>query len=315
LKNLKSKLDSYWFGSVPAWPLAAFRAAFAFVLIAYFTDRMWDLGEFIGDSPARLPDLEMAGDSVLRHTQPLYLPPLSGGILAFAVVSFYLLAIALMVGCFSRTAAGLLAFWVAYVSLVDWLGSFSINRSSVLVLLMLATMPSGQVWAVDVHIRRWWKKRNLKESDSEDDHSSEEAFISAWPIRTLQWFLLIWYVLSGTAKLRGDWSLWSSNDVLWTQLQGWYQNPFCFWLLQNVPRAVVGLLQQVSLYFELLAPVWLLPRRIRPAGMLVGIGMHVAVAVLMSKLWYFSAEMIAFYILFLPNIRNRKTAPLTDSDT
>jgi hypothetical protein len=300
LHNLRSRFDCYWFGSIPAWPLAAFRAAFAFVLLAYFTDRMWYLGEFIGDSPGRLPDLGMTGDSALRHTQPFFLLPLSGGMLIFVAVSFYLLAFALMVGCCSRTVAGLLAFWVAYASLIDWLGSFSINRSSVLVLLMLATMPCGKVWAVDVRIRQWWRNRKRQESGSEDDHSTQEETISAWPVRTLQWFLLIWYALSGTAKLQGDWSLWSSNDVLWTQLQGWYQNPFCFWILQHVPKAVIGLFQQIALYFELLAPLWLLPRRIRPVGIVVGIGMHLAVAALMSKLWYFSAEMIAFYILFLP---------------
>jgi hypothetical protein len=56
----------------------------------------------------------------------------------------------------------------------------------------------------------------------------------------------------------------------------------------------------MALYFELYAPLLLVPRRLRPIGMLIGIGMHVGVAALMLKLWFFSAEMICFYALFLP---------------
>ena len=47
---------------------------------------------------------------------------------------------------------------------------------------------------------------------------------------------------------------------------------------------------------------------LRPFGMLVGVGMHIGVAALMVKLWYFSAEMICFYLLFLPLARGSAEA-------
>jgi hypothetical protein len=56
----------------------------------------------------------------------------------------------------------------------------------------------------------------------------------------------------------------------------------------------------MSLYFELYAPLLIVPRRLRPLGLMIGIGMHIGVAALMVKLWFFSAEMICFYVLFLP---------------
>ncbi len=73
-----AKLDDYWFGLVPAWPLAAFRILFAVALLCYFTDRIVHLEEFLGDSPGRLPDLGVTGDSPLRFHQPLYVEPLTG---------------------------------------------------------------------------------------------------------------------------------------------------------------------------------------------------------------------------------------------
>jgi hypothetical protein len=303
LKGLLRFLDAYWFGPTPAWPLAAFRAAFAAVLTAYFSMRMWNLQECLGDSPARVPDLDVTAGSILRYAQPFYFAPVSDAMMPWVVGSFYFLALALFVGCFTRLAAGLLVLWVSYVSLVDWIGCYSFNRSALLVLVMLSVMPGGKVWSVDAKLRAWWSRRRkgtVTEPASKKNPPAFEVLISAWPVRTIQWFLISWYSLSAIQKIHGSWYLFSSDDVFWCQLQYLYHGPIGFWALQHIPMFVFGILQMAALYFELFAPLWLIPRRTRPWGMITGITMHLLIALFMIKLWYFSAEMISFYIVFLP---------------
>ena len=151
------RLDTYWYGPVPAWPLAGFRILFAIALLAYFTDRIFHLEEFLGASPGRLPDLGATGDSPLRFHQPLYVEPLTRPMQVAAVGVFYLLGVSLLVGFRAQLAAGFLAGWVASVTLVDWMGAFAFNRSSVVILVMMACMPLGTVWSVDAYLA--WRRR------------------------------------------------------------------------------------------------------------------------------------------------------------
>ena len=121
------RLDTYWYGPVPAWPLAGFRILFAIALLAYFTDRIFHLEEFLGASPGRLPDLGATGDSPLRFHQPLYVEPLTRPMQVAAVGVFYLLGVSLLVGFRAQLAAGFLAGWVASVTLVDWMGGLRLQ--------------------------------------------------------------------------------------------------------------------------------------------------------------------------------------------
>ncbi|HEY0132483.1 MAG TPA: hypothetical protein VGB85_00350, partial [Nannocystis sp.] len=50
---------------------------------------------------------------------------------------------------------------------------------------------------------------------------------------------------------------------------------------------------------EVLAPLLLGVRRLRPLGILMGVGMHVFIAVNMHLLIYFSLQILCFYVLFL----------------
>ena len=243
------RLEAYWFGPVPAWPLAAFRILFALALIAYFTDRIYYLEEFLGDSAGRMPDLGLAADSPLRFHQPFYVGPLERPLQLAAAGVFYVLALCLLIGFRAQRAAGLLAGWVVSVTLVDWMGAFSFNRSAVLILSMMAAMPLTAVWSVDARLRAGPGPAD------QGLPAWRTGRISAWSVRTLQWFLLLWYVMAGMVKLRGDWSLLTVNDVLWSQLQGWYQNDLCWWALNHVPKAVFGAGEHITLYFELLAPL------------------------------------------------------------
>ncbi len=243
-----------------------------------------------GSPTAPAPGL--SSSSTLWFLQPLHLPALGSAAAVAAAVLFYLLAVALLFGFATRMAAAGLALWCFLVLMTDFAGSFSINRSSILILLVLAASPSGHVLSLDAVLR-------ARRSGGAVPPPLAPT-ISAWPIRTLQWFLLCWYVLAGLFKVSVDWSFFRSNDVLYSQLQGWYMNDLSFWVLHHVPRPWLGILQQLSLYFEVFAPIWFLPAWLRPWGMLVGVGMHVSIALLMSGLWYFSAELLSLYCVFLP---------------
>jgi hypothetical protein len=88
--------------------------------------------------------------------------------------------------------------------------------------------------------------------------------------------------------------------VLWTQIQGVYMNDFAAWLVRTLPEwAWVGL-EQITLWFELLAPLLFTVRRLRPLALVLGIGLHLMVAATMDQLIYFSLQMICFYVLFIP---------------
>ena len=122
--------------------------------------------------------------------------------------------------------------------------------------------------------------------------------IPAWPIRVLQLSLLLHYAASGLCKsMYGDWLKY--HDVLWMQIQGLYMTDAAAWMVRNLPAWTFTVQQHMALGFELLAPVLLGVRRLRWLGFLLGIGMHLLVALTMYQLIYFSLQMIAFYAVFL----------------
>lgn len=289
--------DDYWFGHVPAWPLACFRIIFSLVLLAYFTDRILYLDEFLGNSIIRLPDLQMTETSMWGDIQPLYISPLSQTAVLISVALFYLAAIGLCVGFFSRSCAGALSLWCIFTMFYDYFGTFSIDKSSAFVLLFLAFSECGRTLSADAWLRRRWHDSERGPAPPLDPR---EVQISAWTIRSLQWFLVTWYFLAGLSKLAGGWLETGNGDVLISHVQGRYMNDVSLWALTYWPKWTFAIFQLVTLGFEIGAPLLLLDRRYRPWGMLIGIGMHVAILLLMTKLWFFCVEMIAFYVLLLP---------------
>jgi len=296
--------DELWFGPTRAWPLAAFRIAFSLVLLAYYSDRIVYLQELLGQSAARMPDLAMQHGSHWYYIQPIYIPGFPEPITYLLAGLFYVCSLALLLGFRPQIAAALLVPWCFLGPMMDFFASFSMNSSSTVILFVLAFSPCGRVLSLDAWLRR--------ESTSE---SPFEVQISGWSIRTLQSFLLVWYMLAGISKLSGDWSLIGQGDVLYAQVQGWYMNEAAVWALQHLPMWAFAMSETLTIAFELGAPLFLVPRRIRPFGLVLGAGMHIFVAILMTKLWFFSAEMIAFYVLFLPLearwIRRLLPPPLT----
>lgn len=121
---------------------------------------------------------------------------------------------------------------------------------------------------------------------------------SVAPTRIIQATLILEYFASGLAKANGDWL--QHQDVLWGHVQGVYRTDFAAWALRSFPLWVWTTLQQITLAFELGAPVWFCIRWLRPIAVLIGLGFHFFIAMMMKDLFYFSFQMMTFYLLFLP---------------
>ncbi len=261
--RILERWDRYWYGPVPAIRLATFRQALLFMLAIYMLARWMHAAEWLttaGFHPSR------AADRINTPQLPLLPPAL---LPAFGLTLFGSIALAIF-GWLRRPATLVALLLVIYVSLVDPISAFTLNRLFILSLLVLALAPTPD------------------QGDS----------MPAWPVRVLQLTLLVHYATSGICKsLRGDWL--TTNDVLWAQLQSIYMTDTAALFVRMTPTWAMTLLQHAALGFELLAPLLIGVRRLRPFGLAIGVVMHIMIAATMYQLFYFSAQMVCFYLLFL----------------
>jgi len=255
--------NRYWYGPVPAIRLAAFRQGLLFMLAIYMLARWMHAEEWLtaaGFHPS--PRADRVSAPQLPLLPPALLPVLGVGLFGAIVLA--------IVGWLRRPATILALLLVVYVTLVDPISAFTLNRLFILSLLVLALAPAP----------------------------AADDTMPAWPVRVLQLTLLTHYATSGICKsLRGDWL--TSNDVLWAQLQSVYMTDAAALFVRVTPTWAMTLLQHAALGFELLAPLLIGVRRLRPFGLAIGVVMHIMIAVMMVQLFYFSAQMVCFYVLFL----------------
>lgn len=159
---------------------------------------------------------------------------------------------------------------IAYVTAADPISAFTINRVFVITLFILAVAPQQTT-----------------------------GTMPAWPLRMLQVLLLTHYAASGMCKmLHGDWL--NHTDVLWTQVQGIYMTNAAAWSVRTMPLELWTAMQHAALGFEVTAPLLFSIRRLRAPTLAFGLLFHVIIAVTMYKLIYFSAQMVALYLAFVP---------------
>ena len=96
------------------------------------------------------------------------------------------------------------------------------------------------------------------------------------------------------------------------QIRGLYMTDAAAWMVRTLPTWTFTVQQHIALGFELLAPVLLGVRRLRPLGFLIGVGMHLLVALTMYQLIYFSLQMIAFYAVFIDHGRAQQIVTFFD---
>lgn len=140
------------------------------------------------------------------------------------------------------------------------------------------------------------------------DAASGRLMVSAVPVRLVQGTLICMYLASGIAKgFSGDWLKY--HDVVYTQMQGIFRTDFAAWCLRNLPLWSWTVMQWTTVLFELEAPVLFSVRKLRPLAFVLGIGLHLMIALMMEGLIFFSAQMWTFYALFVTPEQWRRLGP------
>lgn len=255
---------------IDALPLRVFEVLFTSVFLL----RMGWLGlswrEWLTEEGFHLNAAELAAVGC-PGPLPLLTAP---GVAALAVV-IYLTAAGLMLNKARRLALLGLFSCALYTQGLDWMSASSMNKLFVGVYGILLVTPG--------YVR---------------DAASGRLMISAVPVRLVQGTLICMYLASGIAKgFIGDWLKY--NDVVYTQMQGIFRTDFAAWCLRTLPVWSWTVAQWVTLLFELEAPVLFGVRKLRPIAFVIGIGLHLMIALMMKDLIFFSAQMWTFYALFV----------------
>ena len=124
---------------------------------------------------------------------------------------------------------------------------------------------------------------------------SSAASMMAWPAYLIRLYLVVVYFGSGWRKvIYGDWL--SNPDALLHCMTGFYTTDLTRRLYPTLPSIGWTSLQYLTVTFELGAPLLLLYLPLRKWGAVLGCLLHVGIALLMKDLFYFSLQMLTFYI-------------------
>ncbi len=130
------------------------------------------------------------------------------------------------------------------------------------------------------------------------DSVSGKLMVAAVGLRIIQATLILQYFSAGVSKaFVGDWL--THGDVLYTQVQGIFRTETAAWMLRTLPIWAWTVMQWVALIFELEAPVLFTLRKMRPVAFVLGMGMHLMIALTMNHLIQFACVMWSFYALFV----------------
>ena len=124
---------------------------------------------------------------------------------------------------------------------------------------------------------------------------ASDVTMSAWPAYLIRLYLVVVYFGSGWRKtIYGDWL--NNPDALLHCMTGFYTTDLTRHLYPIMPLFVWTLTQYMAVTFELGAPLLLLYPPLRKWGVISGCLLHLGIALLMKDLFYFSFQMLTFYI-------------------
>ena len=285
----QSKLVRFWTRPVRPERVAAFRIAIGTLVLLDTLVSLWpNAAEFFGPNgllPSELYRLQQDG-----LTSWSLLP--AGA--TVAEVRLFLLA---LMGAATLVTAGLatrvasIAMWVLLVSLqrrnpyILTGGDLVLSAAAFYLIIMRA----GAAWSIDAHLQR---RRG----------GSTAARIPAWPLRLAQIQLALIYLFTGLSKLPvpdgPGVGQWLSGHAIAAALS----NPTLarFEFLTLVPWWVWAPLTWAILAWEILFPLLICLRALRPATLAFGVMVHLGIF-LTLEVHNFSFAVLAYYLLFLPD--------------
>ncbi|MCA9213705.1 MAG: HTTM domain-containing protein [Planctomycetales bacterium] len=273
--------------------LDTYRRGLAFAFLVYVTYLMFNASEWLTDD-----GFHLTADTQLLHAARPW-PTMPKSLVPWFALALYGSGICLILGKLTRPASWIFLACAIYVQRVDALTAFALNKLTIVGFAILALAPPP---------------RRVRFADGRT-----VMLQSAWPVRVLQATVLIMYCTSAVCKgVLGDWL--RDPNVVWSVVQGVFRTDLSSLLLRMMPKWFFSLLMYFVLAFEFFAPVLLINKRLRPWGIAAGILLHVGLASMMSTVFFFSLQMIMYYILFLPDstlhqFRSWYTSPTKDATT
>ncbi len=277
-------LQHEWFGTELIARLELLRVCAPLAILGFMSSRIAYADHWISDAGFCVPDL-----GVTDPHQSYYLPPVSPSVAWAVACALVVSGLCVVVGFGTRRAAGLFAVLLAYVAVADRLAAFTVSRLAPVVALAICLSPAGTRFSVDA-----WLARRKRAAEASDDGHAEAPLVEEMrggTIRFFQALLVVFYTASGICKARGDWL--KKPGVLWTHLHDSYQTLISYALANTLPGFSWTVFQGFTLLFECLALVWLVPRRLRPLGLLYGVSMHAMIGLMFGPVIWFSLLMIS----------------------
>jgi len=262
---------------VPIVRLETLRILLPLAILAFMSIRAAHLGDWIGDAGFSLPD---TGDG---HRQPLALGPLPMNAAFVVAVAMVGAGLCVAAGLRAQLCAGIFSAILFYAALADRLSTFSVTKIGAVLMLALAVSPCGARYGVDA-----WRRRRAEPSAPLATH------VSALYVRFFQALLLCVYFGAGICKYNGEWL--ERSDVLWTHIHDSYQTWFAYWLGNSLPPGAWGVLQWITLIFEIGAPLWFVVPATRGPAIVVALTMHAGIGLMFGPVIWFSVLMMSLVI-------------------
>jgi predicted DCC family thiol-disulfide oxidoreductase YuxK len=298
--SVRERLDRYWFEPARVRDLARLRIAIVFVLLA---DAMWP-GTLTRQ--LQLTRLPTEWFDPIPSLKVLMLPfgwgarPTAAAIVV-AWTACGVAGIGALVG--ARTRLSLFVFATASTFLLSHLYSYGIinhpQAAAVIVLWMLILTPSGEELSVDAMRKRVSESTQRKRFEPREAGAMSRD--ARWPMRVVQWLLVIIYLSAALWKLTRGRAAW---------LNGYTMQ---YYLLvdgstHHVPLAIalahshwIGIASAVvTLLFELTFVACVLFPRTTPAYLVTGVGLHAGIWLLMRATFF---QLLALYAAFAEPIR------------
>lgn len=277
--ELAARWQKLWF--TPADPRAYALARIAFsIAVLWNLIEYWSIREQCFGQRGTLGTAAVQALNGPRYPSLLYWIDSSTSVTLFFIVAM-LAAVCLAFGFMTRLAA-----IVTFVVMVSYsYRAYAVTSSNDVLLrvfsLLLAISPIDRAFAVDEHRRR-------------ARGQPSPSFVPAYGLLLMQ--LQVFVIYEQTAWFKLDDAFWRRGDLMSYFLMSMYARfPTPQWAHWE---ALSALLTYSTLLTELALPWLLLRRSTRLLGFVLGLGMHLTIAVL-SKLALFSFSMVATYVAFL----------------
>ena len=266
----------------PVVRLETLRVLLPLAILGFMASRIVYTDEWIGTAGFAVGDL--GGD----WRQPFYLPRLPDWAAWSLTSTMVASGLAVAAGLRTRPAALIFAATLFWVALADGLSAFSVSKMAPVLMLALAASPAGARHGVDA-----WLAQRRQPQVAPVTHVSAGSFLF-FPA-----LLLTLYASSGICKARGAWL--DTPYLLWSHLHGSYQTGFSHFLANALPPWSWNTMQDSTLAFEMLAPLWFALPWTRPFALAYGLGMHALIGLMFGPVIWFALLMMALLAAcFLP---------------